>query len=166
MFFKMTARRNGRAVVSVKAGNDAHPDKVRELIGTRVSEGADAAIFVCVGKVTADMERAAAADKVFETPFGVFPRCQIISVERLFERKPVDLPLILQAASITEEAKVTKKKARAPKRPTAEELRREPQMRFPIKGGRAKDQQAPLPLSEPLLVPQQAKTPGKKRRAN
>ena len=152
LFFKSSSRRNGRAVISVKAGKDAHPDKVRELVGTRVSQEADAAIFVCVGKVSAEMERAAADDGFLQTTFGRFPRCQIVSVEKLFEQRPVDFPLIIPAGAVAQEAKRQTLPSHR-ERPTPEALRREPELPpMTISGGKAtRRKQPPLPLDEPFL---------------
>jgi hypothetical protein len=152
LYFKISARKNGKAIISVKGGKDAHPDKVREVVGTRVLEGAEASVFVCVGKATPEMERAASDDGFVQTEFGRFPRCQIVSVEKLFEQRPVNFPLIIPAAAIAQEAK--RQRVRPPPRPrAAEELRRQPE--FPpmaIRGGRRREQQS-LPLDEPLLSP-------------
>jgi hypothetical protein len=152
LYFKLSARRNGRAIISVKAGRDAHPDQIRELIGTTVTQGAQAGIFVCVGSVTADMEKAAASAGFVETPFGRFPRCQIVGLEGLFEKRPIDLPLISPAAAIEEEARQQRAQKR-PKVPAAEKLRKQPSFRLPIAGGRATPQQSPLALDEPVLQP-------------
>jgi DNA modification methylase len=160
IFFKLSARKNGKGVISVKAGRDVHPDKVRELIGTRVTQGADAGVFVCLGQATPDMERAASNDGFVTTDFGQFPRCQIISVEEIFARRAVDLPLILPAAAVAEEAR-KQQRPRTRRVPPAEQLRRQPSLRLPITGGRRAPDQKPLDLDEPIL---QAPRPTRRRR--
>ena len=120
---------------------------MRELVGTRVTQGADAGIFVCLGVASAEMDRIASADGILSTEFGEFSRCQIISVEQIFAKRPVDLPLILQSAAIAEEAR--KARTKAPKAPSPEKLRKQPSFRLPIIGGKRDPKQKSLDMGEP-----------------
>jgi DNA modification methylase len=165
LFFKLGSKRNGRAVISVKGGKDVNPEKVRELIGTRVIHGADAAVLICVDEPTEEMKKAAVSDGVLDTEFGRFERCQIVSAERLFDRRPLDLPLILNQTAVADASRKSAVKKR-PKVPTAEKLRRQPSFKLPIKGGKAKEAQRDLPLSEPLLVSSPLKVRRPRKRTN
>ena len=156
LYFKLSARKNAKAVISVKAGKEVNPDKVRELIGTRVTQGANAGIFVCLGEPSDEMTRMADSDGLINTEFGQFPRCQIVSIREIFARRPVDLPLILPAAAIVEEARKASAKTKKPKIPSSEKLRKQPSFRLPIPGGKQSPEQKPLDLKEPLLQPPRA----------
>lgn len=155
VFFKRGAEKNGKAIVSVKGGKNVTPSMVRDLIGTRATEKADAAVFICLDR-TPELERQAKKDESFETEFGRFPRCQVLGVEQLFDKHPLDLPLIL-ATDTAIEGEEKKSRPRKPKKVSPEELRKAPQMPLPIPGGKAAKAQPPLPLAEPLLVQPQPK---------
>jgi site-specific DNA-methyltransferase (adenine-specific) len=97
----MVASRNdvSRAIVSVKGGENVGVPMVRDLRGVIERERAEAGILVTLVQPTGPMEAEAAKAGFFDTPFGRFPRIQIMTVEQLLGgAKPKLPPLALEAA--------------------------------------------------------------------
>ena len=164
--FLRGVRDYGRGIISVKAGQHVNPDMVRALKGTVDRERADVGIFICLDEPTRDMKTEAHTGGRIDLPGGNRPRIQIVTVPELISGPNLGIITTLntiQAAEAVRAASRVRKKRK--KKPTAAELRRQPQIPLPIKGGRAKEQQQPLPLNDPLLVPT-PKTPRRNRRTS
>ncbi len=88
-----------RAIISVKGGENLGVGMVRDLRGVIERERAEAGILVTLVQPTGPMEAEAAKAGFFDTPFGRFPRIQIMTVEQLLAgAKPKLPPLALEAA--------------------------------------------------------------------
>lgn len=97
----MVASRNdvSRAIISVKGGENVGVPMIRDLRGVIERERAEAGILVSLVPPTGPMEAEAAKAGFFDTPFGRFPRIQIMTVEQLLGgAKPKLPPLALEAA--------------------------------------------------------------------
>jgi DNA modification methylase len=81
-----------RAVVSVKGGENVGVDAVHKLKSVVAREHAELGILVCLDRPTAAMARE--ADSVGEVvlPRRRVAKIQIVTVDQMFERHPVDLP--------------------------------------------------------------------------
>jgi site-specific DNA-methyltransferase (adenine-specific) len=89
------------AIISVKAGQNVGPAMVRDLKGTMEREKAPLGVFVCVGKVTREMEREAAAAGVYVDPTTErqYPRLQIFTLADYFAGRRPSVPLLDRQAS-------------------------------------------------------------------
>lgn len=142
--------RYGHAIVSVKGGKHVGPDAIRVLKSVVQREGADMGIFLCLNDPTADMRTEAALGGRIELPGGERPRIQIVTVKDLISGPNLGILTEMNTVQATHEARAVQRR-KAPRRPTPEELRREPPLPpMPIPGG--KRQQQSLPLDEPLLT--------------
>lgn len=79
-------------IVSVKGGENLHRDMVSDLRGVMEREKSPLAVLITLRKPTAPMVAEAAGAGFFKTPFGEFPRLQIVTVEQLLEGKFPKLP--------------------------------------------------------------------------
>lgn len=93
-----------------------------------------------------------------ELPGGDRPRIQIVTVRDLIAGPNLGLLTTLNTIDAAEAARKEARK-RPAKRPTAEQLRKEPPLPpMQIKGGKQAKVQPPLNLVEPLLVVQPKKS--------
>jgi hypothetical protein len=81
-----------RAVVSVKGGLNVGVDDVHKLKSVLKREGAEVGVLVCVNAPGAAMRREAASEGEVGPPSRRVQRIQIVSIEDLFRKHPVDLP--------------------------------------------------------------------------
>ena len=111
-------------------------------------------VFICVNDPTPDMRTEAALGGRIELPGGERPRIQIVTVKDLITGPNLGILTELNTVRATQEARAVQRK-RPARKPTPEELRREPPLPpMPITGGKPTRDQQPLPLDEPLLVNQ------------
>lgn len=148
--------RYGHAIVSVKGGRHVGPDAIRVLKSVVQREGADMGIFICLNDPTPDMRTEAALGGRIELPGGERARIQIVTVRELLAGPNLGILTEMNTVQATQEARAAQRK-KAPRKPTAEELRKEPPLPpMPIPGG--KRGQPSLPLNEPVLTqPQPAR---------
>jgi site-specific DNA-methyltransferase (adenine-specific) len=152
--------RYGHAIVSVKAGKSPGPDPIRALKGVVQREGADMGVFICVEEPTPDMRTEAATGGRLELPGGSRPRIQIVTASDLIAGPNLGILTELNTVRAAQEAKVVRRKK--VKRPTHEELRREPQLPpMSIEGGGKPKDQVSLDLDEPILVNPRSKRASK-----
>lgn len=155
IYFKLTAREDGRAIVSVKGGANVGPSMVRDLIGTRESEDAEMALLITLTEPTQEMITAAAKDGFVGEGDGRVLRTQILTIKQMFAGMAFRTPggPIYDTTAAAAAAARTGPRVR---RQSPEELRREPPLPpMPIEGGRSTPTQKDLPLDEPLLQPVQ-----------
>ena len=81
-----------RAVVSVKGGLNVGVDDVHKLKSVLKREGAEVGVLVCVNAPGAAMRREAASEGEVGPPSRRVQRIQIVSIDDLFRKNPVDLP--------------------------------------------------------------------------
>lgn len=150
IFFKRGAKAYGRAIISVKGGDNISPSMVRDLAGTLEQERADMGIFICLASPTAAMRSAAASYGTFD---GGYPRVAIVTIEDLLQRQSqLALPPAFDTITVRDEAR---RGLKAPTMKSPEELRGAPEFIWAL-GPRA-NRTKQLPLEEPLLVAPQAK---------
>jgi site-specific DNA-methyltransferase (adenine-specific) len=152
IFFQDDARNTGQAIVSVKGGVNVHAQHVRDLIGTMHNQRAKLGVFVTLTEPTSAMVKAAREAESVEAGGKLLPRVQICSIEDLLKGKKPKLPPVYDIISAAAAAR--RGKAR-PGEVTPEDMRRSPQFKYPIRGGK-KPIQETLPMDEPLFVPPQA----------
>jgi DNA modification methylase len=81
-----------RAVVSVKGGLNVGVDDVHKLKSVLKREGAEVGVLVCVNPPGAAMRKEAASEDEVGPPSRRVQRIQIVTIEDLFKKHPVDLP--------------------------------------------------------------------------
>jgi len=155
-------RQYGRAIVSVKAGQNVNPAMVRELAGTVQREGADLGIFVCVNDPTREMKIEAQRSEIIALPWGQRHRIQIVTAKDLIDGPNVGIPTAMNSIVAAEHAKALVRK-RPAKAPTPQELRQQPPLPpMSLSGGKAKDREQIQATSE--LFPPTKSTEHKARR--
>lgn len=160
IFFQDDANTVGSAVVSVKGGENISPSDVRDLIGTMNNQRAKLGVFVTLREPTAKMIKTAKEAGSVEAGGKFRPRVQICTIDQLLGRHKPDLPPVYDIiSSIAASRRTTKSKQ--PAKRTAEDIRREPSLKLPITGGRAKQRQKELPLGESLLISPRNRARGK-----
>lgn len=84
----------GRALVSVKGGQQLNPAMVRDLIGTVDSQKAEMGVLVTMQNPTKGMVDAAHHSDTYEWPFNgtKFPKVQVISVGQLLRGEKPQMP--------------------------------------------------------------------------
>jgi DNA modification methylase len=154
----------GRAIVSVKAGRHVNPGMMRDLAGVLQREGAEAGIFVCLNEPTKEMRNEAHRAGRVNLPGGDRPKLQIVTVRDLIAGPDLGITTALDVIGAADAAKhEVRRKQKAMKKPSAEELRREPELPpMPITGGKKSRDQMPLDLAEPVLVEPQPRSRGKR----
>lgn len=163
VFFQDDAKNTGQAIVSVKGGMNIHAQHVRDLIGTMNNQRAKLGLFVTLNEPTSAMVKAAREAESIEAGGKLVPRVQICSVEDLLKGKKPKLPPVYDIISAAAAARRGKSR---PSDLTPDEIRKAPQFKYPISGGKVRPAQASLPMEEPLLVaPQPTKGRGRKRSA-
>lgn len=85
----------GRAVVSVKGGLNVGVDAIHKLKSVVKREGAEMGVLVCVNTPTNAMLKEAASEGEIGPPSRRVEKLQILTVDSLFERNPIDLPGML-----------------------------------------------------------------------
>jgi site-specific DNA-methyltransferase (adenine-specific) len=91
-YCKPDGKKTEAGIISVKAGENLHRDMVSDLRGVMEREKSPMAILMTLRAPTAPMVKEAASAGFFKTPFGQFPRMQIVTVEQLLEGKLPKLP--------------------------------------------------------------------------
>jgi site-specific DNA-methyltransferase (adenine-specific) len=161
VFFQNDARNIGQAIISVKGGENIHATHVRDLVGAIHNHGAELGLFVTLHQPTSAMITAAREAGSIETGGKMRPRVQICTVEDLLQGKKPTLPPIYDIISAASAAR--RVKPHLPQ-PTPEEIRRSPQFKYPIEGGKQTVAQPGLPFEEPLLGAMQDKSQTKSRK--
>jgi hypothetical protein len=167
IYFQDSATTTGRAIVSVKGGENVGPSMIRDLIGTVRNERAAAGIFLTLTPPTRKMREAADAQEPIEAGGRMISRVQILTIADLLRRHKPDLPPVYDVLSAAAAARrATQVRQQIP--PTPEGLRREPELPpMPIPGGKRTTarQQRRLPLDVPLLSTPQPSRPRRRSRS-
>ncbi len=90
-----------RAVVSVKGGQHIGVDAVHKLKSVVKREGAELGILVCLDHPTPAMEREALSEGDVGPASKRVPKLQIVTVEQIFARHPIELPGTLDPPEIS-----------------------------------------------------------------
>lgn len=91
-YCKPDGKKTEAGVISVKGGDNVTVAMVRDLKGVLEREKSPFAVMVTLREPTSPMIKEAAAAGFFNTPFGRFPRMQIVSVASLLNGKIPKLP--------------------------------------------------------------------------
>jgi adenine specific DNA methylase Mod len=91
-YCKPDGKKTEAGIISVKGGENIHRDMVSDLRGVMEREKSPLAVLITLRNPTAPMVKEAASAGFFQTPFGQFPRMQIVTVEQLLEGKLPKLP--------------------------------------------------------------------------
>ncbi|MFT4075975.1 MAG: DNA methyltransferase [Asticcacaulis sp.] len=145
-FFKLDAKADGVGLISVKGGKNLNPSMVRDLRGTMEREGAEMAVFVCIGEPSAQMVTEAASAGFFTSSQGRHPRLQIKTIRDLLQGNGIDSPLLYTTVSMAES---NRKSVRASQQKLAipsRELLRQRNLLLPIIGGNAKGHKGQVEL--------------------
>ena len=86
-FCKPDGKKTEGGVVSVKGGDNLGVQMVRDMRGVIEREKSPLAVLITLRDPTAPMVKEAASAGFFKTPFGQFPRIQIVTVEQLLDGK-------------------------------------------------------------------------------
>jgi DNA modification methylase len=81
-----------RAVVSVKGGQHVGVDAIHKLKSVVQREKAEVGILVCLDEPTRAMEKEVLSEGEIGPPSRRVPKLQIVTVDQLFTRHPVELP--------------------------------------------------------------------------
>jgi adenine specific DNA methylase Mod len=131
LFFQRGRDTYGRAIISVKGGDNISPSMIRDLAGTRERERADMGIFVTLTSPTREMKIAAASYGTFE---GAYPRIAIVTIDDLLKRQTqISLPPTFDTITVRDEAR---RRGPTTKVRSPDELHREPQFMLAIAGVR------------------------------
>lgn len=150
-----------RGIISVKGGRNVHVNAVRELRSVVDSQGAAMGVFVCLDP-TSNMRGEANDSGLVELPGGKRTKIQIVTARELVEEPNLGIPTVLNTITSAQHARAVARR-QPPSRPTAEQLRREPEFPpMPLKGGKTARAQPTLPLDEPLMTAAPPK--GRRRR--
>ena len=160
--YKTGARSYGRAIVSVKAGQNVSPSMIRDLGHVVEREAAQLGIFICLNEPTREMKLEVQRSPLIEIHGRKRHKLQIITVADLIENPDLGLMTELGFIQSAKEARLESRRSKS-KRPTPQDLRRQPELPpMPIRGGKKADQ-VPMDLDEPLLTPQPLRRPAQRK---
>jgi site-specific DNA-methyltransferase (adenine-specific) len=94
IYFKPDGKTTEKAIVSVKGGQNVSVPMIRDLGHVVDREKAKMGIFITLAKPTGPMEKEAIKAGFYETPYGKFPKLQIVTIEELFAGNKPSLPWI------------------------------------------------------------------------
>jgi DNA modification methylase len=93
IYFRPEGKSIEKAIVSVKGGA-VGVQMVRELATVVENQKAKIGVLVTLNEPTGPMRTEALSKGAYETPFGKYPRIQILTIKELFEGKRPSIPLI------------------------------------------------------------------------
>lgn len=128
-YHRVGVEQPNRAVVSVKGGMNVGVDDVHKLKSVVKREKAEVGVLICLNKPTAAMKREAASEPDVGPPSKRVPKLQIITVDQLFERNPVDLPGMIDPPEAVPSSPAFDRPKRGRKK-----LDGQTEMLFPIEG--------------------------------
>ncbi len=92
IYFKPDGKITEKAIVSVKGGDNVNVAMVRDLGHVVDREKAKMGVFITLANATGPMKTEAVKAGFYETPYGKFPKLQILTIEELFEGKQPKMP--------------------------------------------------------------------------
>jgi hypothetical protein len=92
IYFKPDGRTTEKAVVSVKGGENVSVPMIRDLGHVVEREKAKIGLFITLTEPTKPMQTEAVKTGFYETPYGKFPKIQILTIEELFTGKKPQIP--------------------------------------------------------------------------
>lgn len=94
IYFKPEGKTTEKAIVSVKGGDNVSVAMIRDLGHVIDREKAKIGVFITLSEATKPMQTEAVKAGYFETPFGKYPKIQILTIAELFEGKKPNIPLV------------------------------------------------------------------------
>jgi site-specific DNA-methyltransferase (adenine-specific) len=94
IYFKPDGKSTEKAIVSVKGGENVGVTMIRDLCHVVDREKARIGVFITLGEPTGPMLKEAAKTGFYETPYGRYPKIQILTIAELFEGKQPNIPLV------------------------------------------------------------------------
>lgn len=98
LFFHVGGKsaKTSQVVISVKGGH-LRADDVRALDGVRNREGAEIGVLISFEEPTRKMRSDASSLGLYDTPWGAYPRIQLLTVGELLEGKQIQYPHVTGA---------------------------------------------------------------------
>jgi hypothetical protein len=100
-YHRVGVEQPNRAVVSVKGGQHVGVDAIHKLKSVVQRENAELGILVCLDSPTSAMEREVASAGEVGPPSRRVPKLQIVTVDQIFSRNPIELPGTLDPPEIS-----------------------------------------------------------------
>jgi hypothetical protein len=94
IYFKPDGKTTEKAIVSVKGGENVSVIMVRDLAHVVDRENAKIGLFITLAEPTKPMQTEAVKTGYFETPYGKYPKIQILTIAELFAGVKPNIPLI------------------------------------------------------------------------
>ncbi len=94
IYFKPDGKTTEKAIVSVKGGENVGVTMIRDLGHVVDREKARIGVFITLVEPTAPMLKEAVKTGFYETPYGKYPKIQILTIAELFEGKQPNIPLV------------------------------------------------------------------------
>lgn len=94
IYFKPEGKATEKAIVSVKGGEHVGVPMIRDLAHVVDREKARIGVFITLGEPTGPMLKEAVKAGFYETPYGKYPKLQILTIAQMFEGKQPDIPLV------------------------------------------------------------------------
>ena len=94
IYFKPEGKTTEKAIVSVKGGDNINVGMIRDLAHVVDREKAKIGVFITLADSTGPMRTEAVKVGMYETPYGKYPRIQILTIADLFNGKQPNIPLI------------------------------------------------------------------------
>jgi adenine specific DNA methylase Mod len=92
IYFKPDGKTTEKAIVSVKGGENVNVAMVRDLGHVVDREKAKIGVFITLADSTGPMRTEAVKAGFYETPYGKFPKLQIMTIAELFEGNRPKMP--------------------------------------------------------------------------
>jgi site-specific DNA-methyltransferase (adenine-specific) len=94
IYFKPEGKTTEKAVVSVKGGENVSVSMIRDFAHVVDREKARIGVFITLEEPTGPMQKEAIKTGFYETPYGKYPKVQILTIAELFEGKQPNIPLV------------------------------------------------------------------------
>ncbi len=94
IYFKPDGKTTEKAIVSVKGGEHVNVAMVRDLAHVVEREQAKIGVFITLADSTGPMRTEAVKSGFYVTPYGKYPRIQILTIRELFAGKQPNIPLV------------------------------------------------------------------------
>jgi site-specific DNA-methyltransferase (adenine-specific) len=94
IYFKPDGKTTEKAIVSVKGGDTVSVLMIRDLAHVVDREKAKIGLFITLAEPTKPMHTEAVKTGYFETPYGKYPKLQILTIAELFAGAKPNIPLI------------------------------------------------------------------------
>jgi DNA modification methylase len=98
IYFKPDGKVVEKAIVSVKGGENVSVAMIRDLAHVVKRENAQIGLFITLADATKPMLTEAIKEGSYITPFGKYPRIQILTIEQLLKGKSAEIPFIDSSA--------------------------------------------------------------------